>query len=87
MTNEIWLIRCNIFKFVLVEPVNCQWNAWTEGPCSHSCNGGERKKKRTKKVKEKFGGACEGSSSIVEECNLNRCPGSLESLFNIKNSI
>ena len=55
--------------------VNCEWNEWSIGSCSTSCGGGQRKKTRTKRIVENFGGSCNGLSSVTELCNTVNCPG------------
>ena len=54
---------------------NCQWSPWKLSACTKSCNGGNRSKTRVKTSKESCGGSCKGSSSIVEDCNTETCPG------------
>ena len=56
--------------------VDCEWHDWTNGTCSKSCGGGARTNTRTEKVSAAHGGElCEGSTSIEESCNVQKCPG------------
>ena len=57
--------------------VDCQWgefNDWSK--CSKTCGNGTRWSKRVKVQKALHGGQeCEGQSERVEQCNVNKCPG------------
>ena len=56
--------------------VDCKWRSWDVGPCSKSCEGGQRNKTRVKLVEAGFGGKeCLGNSSMLESCNAHECPG------------
>ena len=61
----------------VVAPVDCEWNEWQMGGCSKTCGGGTRSHIRTKKVKEMYGGICEGESTVSESCFTQDCPGSI----------
>ena len=56
-------------------PVHCEWNGWNVGQCSVSCGYGTRHNTRTKRVHEKDGGSCSGSSSETVSCFERECPG------------
>ena len=56
-------------------PVHCEWNGWDVGQCSVSCGYGTRHNTRTKRVHEKNGGSCSGSSSETVSCFERECPG------------
>ena len=58
-------------------PVNCKWSDWSTNQCTKTCGGGQRTKTRTKKVSEKNGGTCSGTSSESEACNTQRCSGNV----------
>ena len=56
--------------------VDCEWNDWIHGTCSKSCEGGVRKNTRGVKIEDAHGGnECKGDASMVESCNLQKCPG------------
>jgi len=55
-------------------PVHCEWNGWNVGQCSVSCGYGTRHNTRTKRVHEKDGGSCSGSSSETVSCFERECP-------------
>ena len=56
--------------------VDCVWDKWDQLECSESCGGGERIVTRSAKIKAAYGGKeCTGSSNIVEDCNVQQCPG------------
>jgi len=56
------------------DPVHCKWNPWNEGKCSAECGDGQRTDTRTKKVHEKDGGTCSGSSTRTVHCKEKECP-------------
>ena len=45
------------------------------GHCSAECGGGTRTNTRTKKVRELYGGTCDGDAQMVEACNEQECTG------------
>ena len=56
--------------------VDCEWNAWRVSECSQSCGYGFRRKTRAPIIESGNGGInCPGLSSIVESCNIRKCPG------------
>ena len=56
--------------------VDCVWDKWQVGESSKSCDGGERKISRERKVEAINGGQdCIGPSNITESCNVEGCPG------------
>ena len=56
-------------------PSNCVWAPWQNWcPCSKTCGGGVRTRKRKKLVTESCGGQCTGDSSYSKTCNTGCCP-------------
>nr|XP_042899314.1 hemicentin-1 isoform X1 [Parasteatoda tepidariorum] len=58
-------------------PVNGEWGQWsTWGPCSSSCNKGQKKRFRSCDNPEPAGGGrdCSGASQEIEVCNAHLCP-------------
>ena len=70
-----------MYKLIL-DPVavDCEWNEWSNPPCSQTC-GGLRLKTRTKKVQETNGGTCKGSLKEMEACGEAECIGSFTSRY------
>ena len=64
--------------------VNCEWSEWANGVCSLTCGGGTMLKTRTKSVREKYGGVCNGDPTERVSCNQQNCPSkySLLSAYN-----
>ena len=71
----ILYIRQSLFIFNIVLPLDCEWTEWEIGECSHTCGGGNKLNTRTKKVEEKYGGNCDGESTMEASCNPEDCPG------------
>ena len=61
-----------IFSEPKAAKVYCRWDSWTSFPCSASCNGGTRKKTRTKVITE-VNTKCGGMDTMYEPCNPARC--------------
>ena len=61
----------------LAVKIDCDWSSWEIGRCSRSCGGGDRRKTRIKKDKERNGGKCNNENSQIESCNTDSCPGKL----------
>ncbi|KAG8182020.1 hypothetical protein JTE90_013951 [Oedothorax gibbosus] len=58
-------------------PVNGEWGSWSSwGPCSSSCNKGQKKRFRFCNDPPPAGGGreCSGPSQEIEFCNAYRCP-------------
>ncbi|GBM98114.1 Hemicentin-1, partial [Araneus ventricosus] len=58
-------------------PVNGEWGPWSAwGPCSSSCNKGQKKRFRSCDNPAPAGGGreCSGSSQETEVCNAHLCP-------------
>ena len=54
--------------------VDCQWSSWSSpSSCTKSCSGGKQEKTRHKTVEERYGGTCSGSSSQINDCNIQKC--------------
>ena len=56
-------------------PVFTEWTEWAE--CSHSCNGGYRKKSREcvePKQTRQYENPCKAPLEVIEECNTQSCP-------------
>ena len=68
-------IKQSLFTFTLVLPLDCEWTEWQIGKCSQTCGGGTKFSTRTKKVEEKYGGSCDGESTMEVSCNSEDCPG------------
>ena len=62
--------------------VDCEWSEWTEtSPCSASC-GKDASKNKTRSIlrEAQHGGKnCSGHSTQIENCNLQPCPGTVNS--------
>ena len=49
--------------------VNCQWGEWNQyTKCFTICGVGNQTRSRSKKVTEKYGGKCYGSSTQTKSC-------------------
>ena len=49
---------------------------WKVGECSKDCGGGIRTNSRLVKTEAANGGEnCSGVSEIIEDCNIDKCPG------------
>ena len=59
--------------------VNCEWSDWQMQQCSVTCGGGTRANIRAKTVEEKNGGVCTGELTVEEVCNMQDCPGKINS--------
>ena len=58
--------------------VNCIWGSWNQySICSKSCGSGIQSRSRSKRVTEKYGGKCHGSSTYKRSCNTQNCPSNL----------
>ncbi len=55
--------------------MECIWSKWENGECSKTCGGGNRTNTRVKIVEEMHDGICEGDPTVIEECNMQECPG------------
>ena len=71
------LISLPLSLINLILSVQCEWGTWQNGPCSATCGGGTRHKKRSKLSQERNGGKCEGESFKLETCNNESCAGML----------
>ena len=64
--------KSNLF----LSKVDCEWYSWKIGECSKDCGGGKRANTRKVKIEAAHGGRnCSGLSEIVEDCNIEECPG------------
>ena len=68
-------IREYFLIFYIVSPLDCEWSEWQIGECSETCGGGTKLSSRTKTVEEKYGGNCDGESTMEDSCNSEDCPG------------
>ena len=59
----------------LDDPIACEWGNWEIGDCSKSCGGGTRTNSRQKILEESNGGKCDGTNTIQENCNEQKCSG------------
>ena len=66
-----------MFHNFTYEAIHCVWDDWVSGECSKTCGTGIQINTRTKKVVEKDGGTCTGTSTEEKECKIKECPGSL----------
>ena len=64
--------------------VHCVWDTWTLFECSASCDGGTRKKTRTKVITE-VNSKCGGKNTMYEPCNLAKCEDKCPFLVFINN--
>ena len=69
-THQVLSTRCKL-QLILVD---CQWSEWAGGACSLTCGGGTKLKTRTKSVREKYGGVCNGEFAERVSCNQQDCP-------------
>ena len=70
------LILINIIKNTF--SVDCLWSLWRkQGGCSRTCGSGKQTLVRTKTRKEENGGYCDNKSTMVEDCELPACPGTV----------
>ena len=61
-------------------PVDGVWHAWTAwSQCTHTCNGGKQSRQRvcTYEAGAKHGAPCSGSSTDIQDCGMDECPGKL----------
>ena len=57
--------------------MDCEWDEWEVGECSKSCGGGTRTNSRKRIVGGYGGKDCSGSSIVLENCNVQECPGKI----------
>ena len=69
---------CTII-FVILVPVDCQWNPWTEWtPCSLPCGIGQRSRDRSYIQSVNGSVRCDDTESHQDEyCNTDPCPSKL----------
>ena len=61
----------------IVDPVNCEWSAWSWGTCSATCGGGTQSGSRTISQEAANGGTeCTGETTTTQPCNTESCQGS-----------
>ena len=60
----------------VVEPVECQYSAWSWQTCTETCGGGTEVGTRTIIREPLHGGQeCSGDISASRVCNIGPCPG------------
>ena len=61
---------------LILSTVDCEWDSWRIGTCSKECGGGKRTNLREVKIEAANGGKnCSGGPTIIEDCNIEECPG------------
>ena len=75
MKDSIFLLSRDK-KFLLLPTVDCEWDSWRIGTCSKECGRGKRTNTRAFKIEATNGGKnCSGVPEIIEDCNIEACPG------------
>lgn len=70
--DSVRMQECGLY----VCPEDCLWDCWGPfGPCSKTCGGGFRLRKRSKLRRSMYGGAaCIGPAQMTQHCGIEECP-------------